>query len=62
MKTITIVINDGGVIDNVLIPKEIADDISVEVIDFCTDDEDEFDDATIAYNEVIENKNYVSVY
>ena len=62
MKTITIVINDGGVVSEVLASKELADDITVEVIDFCTDDDDEYDDAIIAYNKVVENKDFVSVY
>ena len=43
MNHIKVVVNEGGVVDNVLISSEIADSVLVEVIDLCTDDPEELD-------------------
>ena len=62
MKKITIVVDAGGMIDKVFVPSEIADDVYVEIIDFCTNDPDEIDEATADYNKIVNNIKYDSVY
>ena len=42
MNHIKIIVNEGGVISGVLASPEIAKDLSVEIIDFCTDDNAEY--------------------
>lgn len=49
MKQIKVVVNEGGLICEVLVSPEIAEDVSVEVIDFCTDDPDLCDEADKKY-------------
>lgn len=52
MNTVVIVINKGGAVNDVLISSKIASNIDVEVIDFCTDDEDEYEWANERYRAI----------
>lgn len=45
MTHIKVVVNKGGLISDVLVSSEIADSVNIEVIDFCTDDPEEYDSA-----------------
>ena len=45
MNHIKVVVNKGGLVSDVLVSSEIADSVDVEVIDFCTDDPEEYDSA-----------------
>ena len=50
---IKIVMNSGGMITDVLASPELAD-VDVEVIDFCTNDPDEYDEAEENWQEAKE--------
>ena len=62
MNTIVVVVNKGGVVDQVFVPKDTADDTDVHVIDFCTDDPDEYEEAEREYKKVVKNKTLRQVY
>lgn len=62
MNTIVIVVDESGVVSEVFVPKDVADDVDVHVIDFCTDDPDRDDEAKREYKEVIKNKSLRQVY
>lgn len=62
MNTIVIVVDEGGVVSEVYVPKDVADDVDVRVIDFCTDDPERDDEAKREYKEVIKNKALRQVY
>ena len=49
MNHIKIIVNEGGVVSGVLASPEIAKELLVEVIDFCTDDTAEINSAEKRY-------------
>ena len=53
MDVIKVIMNDGGVIENVYVSPDIyKKGVDLEIIDFCTDDLDELDAAEEAWKEV----------
>ena len=62
MNTIVIVVDEDDIVSEVYVPKDVADDVDVQVIDFCTDDPERDDEAKREYKEVVKNKSLRQVY
>lgn len=61
---IKIILGEGGCLEDVFVSPELKD-ADVEIIDFCTQDPDEVDDANERYDEaksLIEKGDLISVY
>ena len=62
INTIVVVVNKGGVVEDVLVSNDLADDVNVHVVDFCTDDDNEYEEAIQDYDAIIKSGQYHSVY
>lgn len=59
-KKIYVIVNEGGVVEEVKATKDLKD-VDVEIIDFCTQDPAEIDDANDRYDEMAKLKNIVDI-
>ena len=63
-REITIIIGEDGVIKNILASADLKD-ISVSIIDKCTDNPNEFDEATLQEEEIykkLDNNKVVTIF